>query len=106
MLMRTKLSALLMATFLEFASSRGLRLARAWFALLAAITTAEGGAFSALPFASTNAVSPKAREEAEAALKRALQVEQVGTNLLRIGRVEFDPQQRTITLRARLRMRE
>jgi hypothetical protein len=53
----------------------------------------------------TNIPPPKTPEEAEAALKNALNVQQTGPNTFQIGRVTFDKQQRSVTLPARVTIR-
>lgn len=60
------------------------------------------GKFTPVPFGSsaTNKDLPRTRGEAEAMLKDALNVTQTGDNTFQIGRVQFDQQQRTVTLPA------
>jgi len=49
---------------------------------------------------------PLTRAEAEAALQKALQVRQVGSNLFALGELLFDRQQRTVTIPARVNLRD
>jgi hypothetical protein len=46
------------------------------------------------------------RAEAEATLQKALQVRQVGSNLFALGELLFDRQQRTVTIPARVNLRD
>ena len=55
--------------------------------------------------ASAEAATLKTPQEIEAALKKALKVEQAGTNLFRIGLVELDKEKRTVSLNARVCLR-
>ena len=50
----------------------------------------------------TSAASPQTPAEAEAALRKTLNVQWLGSNTFRLGRVEFDKEQRTVTLPARI----
>lgn len=59
----------------------------------------------ALPASSTNAPRITTPAEAEAVLRQALHVRQVGSNSFAIGRVEFDKQHRTVTVPARVKVR-
>jgi hypothetical protein len=70
-------------------------------------TISPSGKFTpARPAGMTNVPPPpKTPAEAEAALKQSLKVQQTGSNTFQIGRVEFDRQQRTVTVPARVTIR-
>lgn len=53
----------------------------------------------------TNGLPARTPAEAEAALRQALNVQWLGSNSFRLGRVEFDKEQRTVTLPARICIR-
>ncbi len=55
--------------------------------------------------AGTNEMVPRTHDEAEAILNQALSIRQTGSNTFQIGRVEFDREKRTVTLPARVRVR-
>jgi hypothetical protein len=63
------------------------------------------GKFNPAPPVSTNESPPRTIEEAQDALKKTLKITQTGSNTFQIGHVEFDNQNRTVTVPARVSIR-
>ena len=64
-----------------------------------------GKFMAAVSGTTSNALPAKTPAEAEAALRQALHVQWLGSNTFRLGQVEFDKEQRTVTLPARICIR-
>ncbi len=68
-------------------------------------TVSPSGKFSLAPGLGTHGAGIATPFEAEAALKKGLNVRQTGSNTFQIGRVEFNKLQRTVTVPARVNLR-
>jgi hypothetical protein len=68
-------------------------------------TISPSGKFNPAPPVPANQVPPRTVEEAQAALKQALKISQIGSNTFRVGRVEFNNQTRLVTVPARVSIR-
>jgi hypothetical protein len=68
-------------------------------------TISPSGKFSPSPAMTTNDLPPRTTADAQTTLQQALRVSQTGSNTFQIGRVEFDKQNRTVTVPARVCLR-
>jgi hypothetical protein len=89
-----------------FSARRNHILARLVLALAGTLflqLSAAGGAFHSTP---SNSAGPGSTNAAEGILKQMLAVRQTGSNTYRLGRVEFNKTERTVSIPARVRMRK